>query len=64
MRSTPFSWHKSSYSGNRGDCVEVADTLHHVHVRDTQNRSLGHLSFPSSDWTSVLGALRDGETTQ
>ncbi|GAA1084971.1 DUF397 domain-containing protein [Nocardiopsis metallicus] len=63
-QGSPSNWRKSSYSGNGPTCVEVADTLHRIHVRDTQNRSLGHLSFPSSDWTSLLGALRDGETTQ
>lgn len=84
MRSTPLSWYKSSYSGNRGDCVEVAmnwrkssysgnqggdcveiaDTSHHIHVRDTQHRSLGHLTFPSSGWGALLGALREEEPTQ
>jgi hypothetical protein len=64
VRSTPISWRKSSYSGNRGDCVEVADTLHHIHVRDTRNRPLGYLSFMPSDWTSLLGALREDEASQ
>ena len=84
MASTPSAWSKSSYSGNRGDCVEVAlnwrkssysgnqgghcveiaDTSHHVHVRDTQNRSLGHLTFTPSTWTTLLSALREDATTQ
>ena len=55
-----LNWHKSSYSGNRGHCVEVAETSHQVHVRDTQNRALGHLTFPSSDWGSLLTSLREG----
>ncbi|MDE3719863.1 DUF397 domain-containing protein [Nocardiopsis sp. N85] len=60
MESTPSHWRKSSYSGNQGgDCVEVADTPAHVHVRDTQNRSLGHLTFPSSDWGALLSTLRE-----
>jgi len=86
VRSTPFSWYKSSYSGNRGDCVEVAgtvpsnwrkssysgngptcvevaDTSHHVHVRDTQNRPLGHLTFSPSAWTTLLSALREDTAT-
>ncbi|WP_017610695.1 DUF397 domain-containing protein [Nocardiopsis xinjiangensis] len=53
-------WHKSSYSGNGPSCVEVAETSRQVHVRDTQNRSLGHLTFPSSDWGSLLASLREG----
>lgn len=83
MRSTPFNWHKSSYSGNRGDCVEVslnwrkasysgnqggdcvevADAAHQVHVRDTQNRPLGHLTFTASNWSALLSSLRNGDTT-
>lgn len=55
-------WRKSSYSGNQGgDCVEVAETSRQVHVRDTQNRSLGRLSFPGSDWGALLASLREGK---
>ncbi|WP_028647493.1 DUF397 domain-containing protein [Nocardiopsis sp. CNT312] len=57
---TPLNWRKSSYSGNGPTCVEVADTPSRVHVRDTQNRPLGHLSFPSSDWAALLSTLRGG----
>jgi len=64
MASTPFDWHKSSYSGNQGgDCVEIAETSHQVHIRDTQNRALGHLTFSSSDWGSLLASLREGHRT-
>ncbi|WP_159942956.1 MULTISPECIES: DUF397 domain-containing protein [unclassified Nocardiopsis] len=62
MGSPPSHWHKSSYGGNQGGhCVEVADTPSHVHVRDTQNRPLGHLTFPSSDWGALLSAPREGQ---
>ena len=48
---------KSSYSSGRGqDCVEVADVPGTSAVRDSQNRDLGHLSFPSSEWKALLGA--------
>ncbi|WP_083904468.1 DUF397 domain-containing protein [Nocardiopsis kunsanensis] len=55
-----LNWHKSSYSGNGPSCVEVAEASHQVHVRDTQNRPLGHLTFSSSDWGSLLASLREG----
>lgn len=59
MESTPSNWRKSTYSGNQGGhCVEVADTDTRVYVRDTQNRSLGQLSFPAADWRALLTALR------
>lgn len=49
-------WHKSSYSGNQGACVEVSEG-EHVMIRDTQNRELGKLSFTSPEWTALLGAI-------
>ncbi|MFJ9554625.1 DUF397 domain-containing protein [Nocardiopsis sp. NPDC101807] len=53
-----WSWHKSSYSDGRGgDCVEVAEGPT-THVRDTQNRNLGHLSTEASEWTALLAAVR------
>ncbi|WP_017573288.1 DUF397 domain-containing protein [Nocardiopsis halotolerans] len=51
-------WHKSSYSGAQGECVEVNETAapKAVFVRDTQNRELGCLSFPGKEWGVFLGA--------
>ena len=55
--------HKSGYSGNQGGhCVEVAETASHLHVRDTQNRALGHLAFPSSGWGALLSTLHEDGT--
>jgi hypothetical protein len=55
-------WRKSSFSASpRQDCVEVRDTPHQVHIRDTQNRALGHLTLPSREWAALLGALRRDE---
>ncbi|MDA2807575.1 DUF397 domain-containing protein [Nocardiopsis sp. LSu2-4] len=49
-------WQKSSYSGaNTNACVEVARGARTL-VRDTQNRPLGHLAFPSSEWQAFLRA--------
>ncbi|GHC78604.1 hypothetical protein GCM10007079_16040 [Nocardiopsis terrae] len=46
---------KSSYSSAKGqDCVEVADLPSGAAVRDTQNRGLGHLMFPGTEWTALL----------
>ncbi|MFD6097416.1 DUF397 domain-containing protein [Nocardiopsis flavescens] len=49
-------FHKSSYS-DRNNCVEVAEG-HETLVRDTQHREAGHLSFPASEWVTLLGAAR------
>ncbi|MBQ1084139.1 MULTISPECIES: DUF397 domain-containing protein [unclassified Nocardiopsis] len=46
---------KSSYSGARTEnCVEVADLPTGAAVRDTQNRELGALAFPSLEWSALL----------
>ena len=53
------NWRKSSYSGGHGgECVEVADQRAYVAVRDTQHREHGHLSFRSSEWSSLLSTLK------
>lgn len=49
-----LTWHKASYSGNEGACVEVAELPEAVLVRDTQHREHGHLGFPGAAWTSFL----------
>lgn len=50
-------WHKSSYSGSSGSCVEVAEG-EQVLVRDTQNRDLGHVSFSPSAWSVLLDRVK------
>ncbi|MFB8761328.1 DUF397 domain-containing protein [Nocardiopsis alba] len=50
-------WHKSSYSAGGGNCVEVAEGVT-TSVRDTQNRSLGHLTVPASEWAALVSAVR------
>ncbi|GAA1439062.1 DUF397 domain-containing protein [Nocardiopsis tropica] len=57
MSHDDYSWHKSSYSGARGDCVEVAEGVT-VRVRDTQNRPLGYLAIPANEWNSLVSTLR------
>ncbi|MFC3997081.1 DUF397 domain-containing protein [Nocardiopsis sediminis] len=50
-------WHKSSYSdGNGGNCIEVAEGRT-TFVRDTQNRDLATLAFPSSEWRALLAEI-------
>jgi hypothetical protein len=52
-------WSKSSYSNAEGGhCVEVRRDQAAVLVRDTQNRSLGHLATPTVEWTALVSAVR------
>ena len=46
-------WHTSSYSVERGACVEVTEGLT-TGVRDTQNREHGALFFSADEWQAFL----------
>jgi Domain of unknown function (DUF397) len=51
------AWRKSSYSGGSGgDCIEVADTVGAVMVRDTKNRDALTLVFPPRAWEAFTAA--------
>jgi hypothetical protein len=54
MHSSELNFRKSSYSSTNRDCVEVADVPGASAVRDTQHKDLGHLTFPTSEWTAAL----------
>lgn len=57
--SMPASlWHTSSYSVERGECVEVSEGLT-TGVRDTQNRKLGALFFHAGEWQAFLSIAKD-----
>ncbi|MEC3895972.1 DUF397 domain-containing protein [Nocardiopsis sp. LDBS1602] len=56
MTHAPRTWHKSSYSGARGDCVEVSEGPT-TGVRDTRHRGLAELSVPASEWNALLSTL-------
>ena len=47
------TWHKSSFSGEAGSCVEVAEG-ESVLVRDTENRPLGHIDYTPEAWAAFL----------
>ncbi|WP_405980226.1 DUF397 domain-containing protein [Streptomyces sp. NBC_00158] len=52
------AWQKSSYSsGSEGDsCVEVSSTPTTIHVRDSKDTAIPHLTFGPSAWTGFLAA--------
>ncbi|MFD8751064.1 DUF397 domain-containing protein [Kitasatospora sp. NPDC059577] len=55
-------WHKSTYSGGGGECVEVADGFTGiVPVRDSKDPSGPALVFPSYAWQSFITAVNTGE---
>ncbi|TDQ54431.1 DUF397 domain-containing protein [Actinorugispora endophytica] len=54
------NWRKSSYSADQTACVEVADWEMGATIRDTQNRELGQLGFPTQAWVSFLTEVKSG----
>ena len=52
-------WHKSSFSSQSGDCVEVARNLPGlVAIRDFKATSGPKLLVPQATWQAFLQALR------
>lgn len=58
-------WFKSSYSGNGGQCVEVATNLVAsrgvVPVRDSKDAAGPVLSVPAGSFTSFMAGIKSGE---
>jgi hypothetical protein len=56
------SWHKSSYSGANGDCVEVARNLPGaVAVRDSKDPAGPALVVAPAAWNAFVAGLRADE---
>ncbi|EXU63518.1 hypothetical protein Z951_35455 [Streptomyces sp. PRh5] len=58
-------WYKSSYSGNGGQCIEVAANLAasrgEVPVRDSKDPHGPALVFEPCAWSSFVAAVKGGE---
>ncbi|WP_329381002.1 DUF397 domain-containing protein [Streptomyces sp. NBC_01351] len=57
IHESELEWFKSSYSdsGDINDCVEVATTPATVHVRDSKDIALPHLTFSPGAWSGFVG---------
>ncbi len=51
-------WRKSSYSGNGGNCVEVADRDNRISVRDTKDRTGPTLRFTPDAWRHLVKRVK------
>jgi hypothetical protein len=54
-------WHKSSHSGNGGNCVEVAQSSSAIGVRDSKDPAGPVLAFTRSEWSAFVHGVKDGE---
>ncbi|WFE28271.1 DUF397 domain-containing protein [Solwaraspora sp. WMMD791] len=55
---TGANWHKSTRSGNSGNCVEVATNLPDlVAVRDSKDTAGPVLTFTPAQWVTFTTAL-------
>jgi Domain of unknown function (DUF397) len=55
-------WHTSSFSGNNGTCVEVADLdSGHRAVRDSKNPAGPALTFTAAQWATFAAGIRAGQ---
>ncbi|MFF3569973.1 DUF397 domain-containing protein [Nocardia jiangxiensis] len=55
-------WFKSSQSGAKTDCVEVAWLkAGHVGVRDSKNPTGPALIFTADEWSTFTAGLQEGE---
>ncbi|MEV7673542.1 MULTISPECIES: DUF397 domain-containing protein [unclassified Streptomyces] len=55
---TEPDWHKSTYSGDNDNCVEVADNLPLVRVRDTKDHARGELTATPAAWSAFTAFAR------
>jgi hypothetical protein len=57
MDSQPV-WRVATYTGGNGNCVEVADAMRVVLVRDTKDRDGAMLSVPAEAWKAFTNDLK------
>ncbi|MFE1309231.1 DUF397 domain-containing protein [Streptomyces sp. NPDC058755] len=54
-----LTWRKSSYSNSDGgECIEVADNLPVVPVRDSKTPARGALLFEAGAWSAFVDGVK------
>ena len=52
-------WHKSTYSGGSGECIEVAGTVSgFIAIRDSKNADGPELTFALTEWVKFMSRLK------
>ncbi|MFG2469082.1 DUF397 domain-containing protein [Streptomyces canus] len=52
--SEDLHWYKSSYSGDQGECLELAATPSTIHIRDSKTPTAPALTVTPSAWSAFL----------
>ncbi|WP_092973971.1 DUF397 domain-containing protein [Actinopolyspora lacussalsi] len=58
MSQEPVNWRKSSRSSTQTNCVEVGRTTDGAAVRDSKDRTAGHITTTHHQWRTFLQALK------
>jgi hypothetical protein len=56
-----MTWRKSTFSGDQGDCVEVADLTDGAAVRNSNHPDSGILALSDGAMAAFVSACRAGE---
>ncbi|ASU79677.1 DUF397 domain-containing protein [Actinopolyspora erythraea] len=56
--TTPHTWRKTSRSSTGNACVEVGRLADGAAIRDTKNRTGGHLTTTRAQWAAFITALK------
>lgn len=55
--SADLHWFKSSYSGDQGECLEIAPTPTVIHIRDSKTPATPSVQVAPTTWTKFLNSL-------
>ncbi|MGW6902926.1 DUF397 domain-containing protein [Streptomyces sp. NPDC054940] len=55
--SADLHWFKSSYSGDQGECLEIALTPTTIHIRDSKTPTTPAVQIAPTTWTTFLNSL-------
>ena len=59
--TTEPTWRKASYSGNTGDCVELAALGGHTAgIRDSKHPDAGHLTITRGQLQELIDTAKSG----
>ncbi|QKW27801.1 DUF397 domain-containing protein [Streptomyces seoulensis] len=53
-----LTWHKSTYSAEAANCIEIAPTPTTIHIRDSKHPAGPHLTVALTAWEDFLPLAR------